>query len=345
MNRKRILLFFGVGIVIVSLLIGSLFFRKIFIPNTVIPENDPIYLLIPTGSGIGEVRDLLLESEVLRDVEAFDWVAEKKNYHNHIQPGRYMIRNGMNNNDLVNMLRSGKQEPVQLVFNSIRTLKKLCGIIANQIEADSSDILNLIKDKDVISEIGFNQNNILGMFIPNTYEIYWDSDENQFIERMEKEYRRFWTEERKRKAEALGLTTHEVSSLASIIDEESNKDDEKPTIAGVYLNRLSKGIPLQACPTLRFATGDYTIRRVLLEHMEIDSPFNTYKHRGLPPGPINIPSIAGIDAVLNAENHHYYYFCAKEDMSGYHYFSKTLAEHNRYARLYQKILDEQRVYK
>ncbi len=333
------------ALLVISLLILFQLYRKVIASNILLPENETFYLFIPTGSGIGEVRDLLVESGVIRNMDTFDWVAERKNYPNHVRPGRYRVRSGMNNNNLVNMLRSGAQEPVQLIFNSVRTLEELCGIVAEQIEADSLEILNQLRNESYISQFGFNQYTLMGMFIPNTYEVYWNSSADQFIQRMDREYRRFWTEERKRKAEMLGLTTHEVSTLASIIDEETNKDDEKPIIAGVYLNRLTRRIPLQACPTLRFATGDYTIRRVLLEHMEIVSPFNTYKYRGLPPGPINIPSIAGIDAVLNAEKHNYYYFSAKEDMSGYHYFSKTLAEHNRRARLYQEVLDVQRVYK
>ena len=342
--RGFFLIFFS-GLLVISLIILLQLYRRVFASNILLPENETFYLLIPTDSGFGEVRDLLKESGVVHDMKSFDWVAARKNYPNHINPGRYCIRNRMNNNELVNMLRSGSQEPVQLIFNSVRTLEKLSGIVGNQIEADSSEILNHLLDESYISQFGFNHFTIMGMFIPNTYEVYWNSTADQFIRRMEREHRRFWTEERKRKAEALGLTTTEVSALASIIDEETNKDDEKPTMAGVYLNRLTRGIPLQACPTLRYATGDYTIRRVLLEHMEIESPFNTYKYRGLPPGPINIPSITGIDAVLNAEKHDYYYFSAKEDMSGYHYFSKTLAEHNRRARLYQKVLDEQRVFK
>lgn len=313
--------------------------------NIIIPGEDNQYIYIPSGSDFEEVRALLISSEILKDVSSFDWVSEKKNYANHIRPGRYKITNGMNNNDLVNMLRSGRQEPVPLIFNSVRSLEKLCGIIANQIEVDSVEILHLLRDDEYISTLGFTESTVMGMFIPNTYEVYWNTSATELIQRIDREYRSFWTEDRKRKAEHLGLTTHEVSTLASIIDEETNKNDEKPIIAGVYLNRLRRRIPLQACPTLRFATGDYTIRRVLLEHMEIESPYNTYKNRGIPPGPINIPSIAGIDAVLNAVEHQYYYFSAKEDMSGYHYFSKTLAEHNRYARLYQKVLDEQRVYK
>lgn len=342
--RGFFLIIFSV-LLVISLFILFQLYRKVFASNILLPENEAFYLFIPTGSGIGEVRDLLKESGVVRDMKSFDWVAERKNYPNHVRSGRYRIRSSMNNNELVNMLRSGSQAPAQVIFNSVRTLEKLSGIVGAQIEADSLEILNQLRDENYISQFGFNQFTIKGMFIPNTYEVYWNSNADQFIQRMEREYRRFWTEERKRKAEALGLTTHEVSTLASIIDEETNKDDEKPKIAGVYMNRLTRGIPLQACPTLRFATGDYTIRRVLLEHMQIESPFNTYKYRGLPPGPINIPSIAGIDAVLNAEKHDYFYFSAKEDMSGYHYFSKTLAEHNRYARLYQKVLNEQRVYK
>lgn len=344
-GRKGFLLITVFVLLLVCLLILFQIYRKVYAPNTIVQGSDPCYLFIPTGSEIGDVRNLLEEAGVIRNIKTFEWVAERKNYPNHVRPGRYRISNGMNNNELVNRLRSGRQEPVNLIFNSVRTLEKLSGIVSNQIEADSLEILNYLKTETNILKFGFNENTVMGMFIPNTYEVYWNSSAEQFISRMEREYRRFWTEERKRKAEELGLTPQEVSTLASIIDEETNKNDEKPTIAGVYLNRLVRGIPLQACPTLRYATGDYTIRRVLLEHMEIESPYNTYKFRGIPPGPISIPSIAGIDAVLNAEHHDYYYFSAKEDMSGYHYFSKTLAEHNRRARLYQKALDEQRVFK
>jgi len=318
-------------------------YRMVFTPNVIVPENT--YLFIPTGSNLDSVRQILLENRLLKNIKSFNWVAEKKNYKTHVYPGRYKLANRMNNNDLINMLRSGNQDPVQLVFHNIRTKEQLSARVSSYIEADSVNIIDLLNNEQYLSRFGFTPQTVASLFIPNTYEFNWNTDAAGFLKRMTGEYKNFWNEERKRKAEQIGLTLIEVSTLASIIDEESFWEEEKSIIAGVYLNRLRRGIRLQADPTIKFAIGDFTIRRVLKNHLEVNSPYNTYKYAGLPPGPIVIPSISGIEAVLNAEKHNYLYFCAKEDMSGYHYFSKTLTQHNRYARLYQQALNRQKIWK
>jgi UPF0755 protein len=246
----------------------------------------------------------------------------------------------MSNNDIINMLRGGLQSPIRVTFNNIRDVDMLAGRIASQIEADSISISNLLHDNQYINQLGFNSYTIPALFLPDTYEFYWSTDAEGFVVRMFQEYNKFWTNERIQQAQAKGLTPIQVSTLASIVNKETNMSNEMPRVAGVYLNRLKSNWLLQADPTLVFAWNDFTIKRVLDRHKEIESPYNTYKYAGLPPGPICIPSIAAIKAVLNAEDHHYYYFCAKEDFSGYHNFAKTLAEHNRNAAKHQQALNQ-----
>ena len=234
------------------------------------------------------------------------------------------------------MLRKGFQTPVKVVFNNINNLEQLAGRVSDQIEADSLSITTAIRNDSSICPC---------YFIPNTYEFYWNTDAESFIKKMKAEYENFWNETRIAKAEEMNLKPEEVSILASIVDKETTKTSEMPRIAGVYLNRLKKHWPLQADPTLIYALGDYSIHRVLDVHKEIDSPYNTYKHAGLPPGPICLPSIAAIDAVLNAERHKYFYFCAKDDLSGYHVFARNINEHNRNAEKYRRALNKHKIYK
>ncbi|NMC42139.1 MAG: endolytic transglycosylase MltG, partial [Bacteroidales bacterium] len=271
--------------------------------------------------------------------------ARKKNYPAHIKPGRYSVKGKMSYNAFVNMLRSGRQAPVKVTFNNIRSVYELAGKVGRQIEADSSSLAGFLSYAGNYGRDGFTRENVISIFIPDTYELYWNNSAEGFYNRMLKEFNRFWNGERKQKAEALDLTPVEVSILASIVDDEVAKAEEKPRIAGVYLNRLRRGMLLQACPTIKFALNDFTITRVLKKHMEVDSPYNTYKHKGLPPGPIGCPSKEGIDAVLNAEKHDYLFFAAKADFSGYHNFSRTLTEHNRYASEYQRELDRRKIFK
>lgn len=255
-----------------------------------------------------------------------------------VKPGYYELRPGMSAREVVGMFRSGNQKPVNLTFNNIRTLEELAGRLGYQLEADSTDFLTLLRSDSVATHYGFTKEEFIGMFIPNTYQIYWTATPSSLIDRMKKEHDRFWRT-RKNKLERTGLTEKEVSTLASIVEEETNVADEMPTIAGVYINRLRKNIKLQADPTVKFAAGDHTLRRVLRKHLETDSPYNTYKHYGLPPGPIRMPSVQALEAVLDYQEHDYIFFCAKADFSGRHAFAKTLAEHNRNARAYSRALN------
>lgn len=302
-------------------------------------------LYIPTGSSYEQVMDTIGSNMKIKNKKILDWVARKKNYPEKIKPGRYVIDNNQTYNGLINLLRSGKQSPVKITFSNVRTLNDIAGRIGKQIEADSVHIVEFLDNESNYTADGFKKETIISIFIPNTYQFYWDTDAKELYARMLKEYRLFWNEARLSKAEAEDLNPAEVSILASIIDDEVVKRDEKPRIAGVYINRLKRGIPLQACPTIKFAMNDFTITRVLNKYLLIDSPYNTYRHPGFPPGPIGCATIEGIDAVLNAEKHDYLFFAAKADFSGYHNFSRTLSEHNRYAVLYQKELNKRKIFK
>ncbi|MBL4654425.1 MAG: endolytic transglycosylase MltG, partial [Bacteroidia bacterium] len=255
---------------------------------------------------------------------------------NKVKSGKYLIYNGVNNWDLVNLLRSGEQKPVRVVLNNIRLKEDLCREVGKQIEADSTVLLSMLNDKYYLRKYSLTTESVMSIFIPNSYEFYWTTSPEQFFERMTKEYKKFWTTQRKKKAELIGFTPLEVSVMASIVQKETAKNDEKARIAGVYMNRYKKDWKLQADPTVIFAVQDFTIRRILKQHLKFDSPYNTYIYTGLPPGPICAPSISSIDAVLNYEDHNYMYFCAKEDFSGYHNFAKTYSQHKVNARKYRK---------
>jgi UPF0755 protein len=342
MKKYFIYLLSGVGIF--ALVFAFLIYRYLFGVSIRSEDADKV-IYIPTGSKYEQVIDTLESNLTISNPKVLDWIAKKKSYPDMIKPGRYRINNGLSYNGLINLLRSGRQSPVRITFNYIRTLNQIAGKIGKQIEADSAEIVNFFSDDSNFSKDGFKKENIIAVFIPDTYEIYWNTDAKALYERMLKEYRKFWNADRLSKAKEKNLDPHEVSILASIIDDEVTKKDDKPRIAGVYLNRLKLGIPLQACPTIKFALNDFTITRVLKIHLLVDSPYNTYKHSGFPPGPIGCPSIEGIDAVLNAEKSDYLYFAAKPDFSGYHNFSRTLAEHNRNAALYQKELNKRKIFK
>jgi UPF0755 protein len=317
------------------------YYQNFFQPNVTTGNQPFAYLYIHTGEDFAAVEQELFDHHSIRDMKTFEWVAQKKKYNVKVRPGRYKIMDGMNNNDLVNLLRSGKQEPVRLILQNIRTPEELAGKVAAQIEGDSLSILNLLHNPGYLREFGAGPATVFTLFIPNTYEFLWNTTADQFLRRMVRERQKFWNDARLTLMSQEGLDIPGVITLASIIEKETAKNTEKPVIAGVYLNRLRKGWPLQADPTLIFAWNDYTIKRVLNKHKEIDSPYNTYKHTGLPPGPICLPSVSSIDAVLNYEKHAYMYFCAKDDLSGFHSFAVTLAEHNRNAEHYQAALNRQ----
>ncbi|HER08345.1 MAG TPA: endolytic transglycosylase MltG [Bacteroides sp.] len=337
------LLIVFLGIFVMALVVYHLYSR-VFVSNVSL-ENGQSIFYIPTGAGFEEVVDGLEEAGIIISRRSFVWVAEKKGYDRQVRPGRYKFRDGMSNNHIVNMLRSGNQDPVMVVFNNIRNLYELAGRVSGYLEGDSVEFATYLSAVETAGRYGFDQATFPSMFIPNTYEFYWTTSPGEFTERMHAEYEAFWKGERDRKAKNMDMTRVEVTTLASIVDEETLHNDENSRIAGVYLNRLENGIPLQADPTLKFALNDFTRQRILNTDKVIDSPYNTYKYKGLPPGPISIPSISAIDGVLNHEKHNYLFFCAKADFSGYHAFSRTLSQHNQHAREYQRALNRNRIYR
>ncbi len=270
---------------------------------------------------------------------SFEKIAKYKNLDKKLRAGHYILENNMSNQALLNRLTGGMQTPVKLKFNNIRLLPQLIKTLDKQLLLDSTDLANILYDNARIDSLGFTPQTIISMFIPNTYEVYWNISADNLINRMHQEYHTFWhSKSRLDKAKKLNLTPTQVSSLASIVEGETNIDKEKPVVAGLYINRLRRGIPLQADPTVKFAVGDFTLTQILFQHLEIDSPYNTYKYVGLPPGPIAMPSISGIDAVLNYTQHNYIYMCAKESLNGEHNFATTLLQHNVNAAKYHHAL-------
>jgi len=334
------------GLVIVFLFF-TLFrtYRRIYYPNVITRKSTDEYIYIRTGASFEEVMDSLYKNNYIIDKGSFEWLAEKKNYKHNIHPGRYRIRNNMSNNDLINLLRSGKQEPVKVIINKTRSIEELAGKISRKIEADSLSLVKAFRNNDLLELLGFNSQTVAAMIIPNTYKFFWNTSAEQFVRRMHKEYLVFWNKERLEKAQQIGFTPLEVTILASIVSEETMKPSEDPVVAGVYINRLKKGMKLQADPTVKYAIGDFSLKRIFQKHLQYDSPYNTYLYKGLPPSPICIPEPSTIDAVLNYQKHDYLYFCAKDDLSGYHVFAKTLKQHNKNARAYQQALNRQQAAK
>jgi UPF0755 protein len=333
-----------VGIGVILFIINAFkIYNKIYSENIVLKDKESASLYIPTGADFDEVVDSLIVNNYLADTASFFWVAKKMQYKN-IHPGHYIIKDGMNNKTLISKLRAGIQAPVKVVFHNIETVQELAGVIGKQIEADSLDLISLLENKNYVDKLGFELHTIKSMFIPNTYEFYWNTLAKDFINRMQKEYNKFWNEDRIEKARVLNFTKTDVSTLASIVHKETLKKEEEPKIAGVYINRLRKRMRLQADPTVKYLLPD-TVERVLKRHLSIKSPYNTYQHYGLPPGPIAIPPISAIDAVLNYVDHNYLYFCAKEDFSGYHVFAKTLQQHLINARKYQNELNKRKIWR
>lgn len=339
-SRWRLLLISGMflALIIAGFLLAVKYYRFVYAPNVDLHGKDFAWLYIPTGSSYDGVKDSLFKHSYILNKRSFEWVAKRKDYQFRVLPGRYKLTRGMDNNTLINKLRGGHQDPVRVSFQSIRTTRDFAGKISHYLEADSISILNLISDPSYLEQFSVTPISFFSIVIPNTYEFYWNTSADKFIKRMYEESRKFWNKERIRKADSIGLSVNQVSTLASIIEKETAMDSEKARIAGVYMNRLKAGMPLQADPTVIFAINDYTIKRVLNMHTRYDSPYNTYLVKGLPPGPICIPSISSIDAVLNYEHHNYLYFCARADFSGYHSFSRDLAGHSINARKYQKAL-------
>jgi len=315
------------------------FYQGFFSPNALIDKDEPAYVRIPRNATFRQVTDSLLQNGILNDIITFSFVAKVSGYQDDIKPGLYKVEPKMNNHALVKLLASGRQSPVRLTFNNIRTKEELAEKITRNLEMAPEEFHTLLTDTSYISKFDFEPETVMSMFIPNTYEVYWNVTPESLFDRMHKEYDKFWNEDRLQRLASLNLDRKEVSTLASIVQAETQKADERPRVAGVYLNRLGTGMPLQADPTLVYAHQDFGLKRVLNVHKEIDSPYNTYKYAGLPPGPINLPDISAIDAVLAYEDHKYIYFCAKDDFSGYHAFAVNYDEHLRNARRYQQALN------
>ena len=297
-------------------------------------------LRLSTGGDIRTLFDSLDNSGAVRNPARLRRAASLLSLdEGHYHPGAYRLGHGMNYIRLVRTLQRGLQSPVRVTFNNIRSLTALAAALSRQLEPDSAAFARTLTDPETAARFGFTPRTFMAMFIPDTYEFYWTATPVSFVERMSKEYSRFWNEERLARLAPLAMTREQVSTLASIVYEETKKSDEMATVAGVYINRLRLGMPLQADPTVKFAVGDFTLKRLLNCHKTVDSPYNTYKYPGLPPGPISMPSVRAIDAVLGYQHHNYLYFCARADFSGYHTFSVTLAQHERCATEYHRALD------
>ena len=347
MYIKKILLF----IVLIGLVVGGIFaymvYGAVFDPNTKF-NNDQAYIFIASDATFEDVKESL--SPLLEDMDSFNRIAEKKGYAANVKGGKYVIKKGMNNNEIVNELRNGNGNiAVKVAFNNQETLANLAGRIAVQIEADSISLLKAFEDADFLEGNGFNADTKLAMYVPNSYECFWNISASKFRDKMLREYKVFWNKTRRDKAKALGYSPTEVTTLASIVHKETVKIDERPRVAGVYLNRLRKGMLLQADPTVIYALKkhrndfDLVIKRVFYKDLELDSPYNTYKYSGLPPGPIAMPDISAIDAVLSPEKHGYYYFVANVENFGYHKFAKTLAQHNQNKVQYIRWINSKKI--
>lgn len=343
-NRKRLK--------IVSIIFGTLVILALglawYIKSTVFQPlelKETAYICIRPATKYVEVMEQIKEKVDVPSEKVFEFLSDRMNYAKNIKSGKYAIENGMTMPDMIRMLRSGNQSPVKLTFNNMRTKEDLAGRISEQLMLDSLSLQTALNNEKRIEALGFDTNTIVAMFIPNTYEVYWNTNVDKLMQRMQREYNVFWNEARKTKAEKIGLSPIQVATLASIVEEEATYSDEYSTIAGLYLNRLKRGQRLEADPTVKFAVGDFSLRRILYKHLEVESPYNTYRNAGLPPGPIRVPSIRGIDATLSPEDHNYLFMVAKDDLSGRHNFATTHAEHIRNARKYQRALNERKIYK
>ena len=336
---KKRYLFITITILLIALcaICGGVGYYFFLYPN--FAPSKTSYIYIYPNDDFEYVCKQLEDSANCTNIHAFAAVAKILKYPENIKTGHYAIKSGTNNYDLLISLRRGQQEPVRITFNNIRQKEDLTNRLSEQLMITNQELNSLLDDESYCESFGFTPNTIKAMFIPNTYEVYWNISAEKLIERMKREYDNFWTESRRNQAQNIRLTPLEVSILASIIEEESAVTDEYPTIAGLYINRLHRGIPLQADPTVKYALGDFAIQRILNEHLKIDSPYNTYLYTGLPPGLLRIPSLKGLESVLNYQKHNYLYMCAKEDFSGRHNFAVTLAEHNRNADRYRAELN------
>ena len=334
-SPKKLIIFLLFSVLLISFAFYA--YQISYTPNVLVGKQ-PRQLVIPRGATFKDVQRMLHEGDYTQDLISFSFLSKLMNYDEQVKPGRYVLKPNLTNIQAIRLLRAGIQEPVNITFNNVRLVKDLSEKITKNLNMKPAEFEAALLGFAMNNPHGFNKDNILCMFIPNTYEVYFNVSPEELVARMYQEYEKFWTPERRGKAESAGLTPVEVSILASIVQAESVRRDEAPVIAGLYLNRLKKDIPLQADPTLVFAVGDFSLKRVLNEHKEIDSPYNTYRNRGLPPGPVNMPEIFALDAVLNYTRTNYLYMCAKEDFSGQHNFTHSYRQHLNNAARYQRAL-------
>lgn len=342
-SGKQTAIILAVLVLIGTGLFFAMRFYKTYFAGNITAEQK--FLYIKTGAKLNDVYQVIESKHIVDDLKTFKEAATKMDLGSRLKSGRYKLTRGMNNRTLINKIKSGNQEPVNLKYQNLRTKEDFAGYLSKQLEPDSASFIKLLDSAELVKQFGFTTDNIYSMFIPNTYQMYWNTPAMEFFKKMNSEYMKFWTPERKKKAEALNLTPVQVSILASIVDGEAIYDKEMPIIAGLYLNRLSKGIKLQADPTVIFANSDFTVKRVTFALLQVDSKYNTYKYAGLPPGPVMMPSIKAIDAVLNKDDNKYLYMCAKEDFSGYHNFAETKAQHEINAKKYRQALNDRKIFR
>jgi UPF0755 protein len=334
-NKVKLVLY----IVASTLLITFVFYGyQICYTANILLEREDQAFFVRSGTTFGQIQEELGRQNFVNDMVSFSFLAKLTGYDKAIKPGRFLLRKNMSNLQALGILRSSQQVPVRITFSYVRLRSELVEKITKNIGISGDEFNHALDEFVKTNDQGFTKENILCMFLPNTYEVYFTVPATDLVNKFNSEYRKFWNEDRVNKAKSIGLSPTDISILASIVQAESIKPEEAPVIAGLYLNRLKKKIALQADPTLVFAVGDFSLKRVLNSHKEIDSPYNTYKYPGLPPGPINVPQLASIDAVLNYQPNDYYYMCAKEDFSGFHNFAHNLDDHNRNARKYQRAL-------
>lgn len=341
MKRKYIILLTSCLILIGTGIIGYKGYEIIKKPNL----KQDMTLYIPTGADFAQVMDSLRVHNALESEDGIEWVADRKNYVSRVKPGKYFLPAGLSNEELINALRSGEQQAVKVTFNNIRRLPALAAQLSKHVEPTEEEIFKILQDGSFHNEMGYTSEAFPAAFVPNTYEVWWNTSARDLVVKVIKQSERFWTKKRLEKAKGWGLTKAEIATIASIVQEETIKMDDAPRIAGVYLNRVRIGMPLQADPTIKFAMNADTVKRILDKDKEFESPYNTYKYYGLPPGPINVPEPDYLDAVLNGEKHKYLYFCANADMSGYSVFAKSYGEHLRNARRYQNALNKMKIYR
>lgn len=330
--------------VVLLLLIGTVTgYYLIFKSNVSLPSADKQYLYIPTGAGFDDVLNVLADKKMLKDKNSFVLLAKSTGYDKKVIPGKYRLWPGMNNYELIRLLHSGKQEPVKLIIKGSQSMDRFIEYVASNLEIKEGDLREKLGDESFLGSLHLKKETAPCFIIPNTYEMFWNISLNKFLEKMEAGYEKFWNEERMGLCRETGLTRTEVVTMASIIEKETDKDSELPVIAGVYMNRLSKGMKLQADPTVLFAINGTGVQRVGGAMLDYDSPYNTYKYAGLPPGPICIPSVQAVDAVLHYQKHDYIYFCARPDGSGYSDFTASYKEHQLNAKRFQKYLDEHNI--